>query len=410
MKPLLVLALTLNWLITPQTASVPPPPITAPTRPPVLLESRPGVMYGMTEEEYRKIAAQLAKFPAFVSMKRKPTRLSASARFGFNLSFGGHNRSWVLDGDATHGYVLYADLNANGDLTDDRPLKFQNKGGTHVLLYKGANKETINGREMTYPIELKLEVAMVHQPGHSTPTLSIEIYDQTFRTGTVRVNGRDIAFGLLGSQGRYDNEFSQVYFDTNGDGRLDRETPDSPEGYAIKEKYVNLGEVSYEFSVDRYGRSLTLKPLAERLPDRAALLPGKPAPDFTFTDPSGTTHRLSDYRGKVVLLDFWGSWCVPCVAEMPRLVALYAKLRAQGFEIISVDSGDELAHFQEFIAAQGMTWPQTREDPSAGALHRLFRVQSFPAHFLFDKDGTILANGIKSEDLSSVIEKHLSAQ
>jgi len=77
-----------------------------------------GVAFAMPEEEYRKIAGQLSKNPKFVPVKRKPAGLTAGAKFGFNLTFGGLNRSWILDGDDQQGYVLYADLNGNGDLAD----------------------------------------------------------------------------------------------------------------------------------------------------------------------------------------------------------------------------------------------------------------------------------------------------
>jgi len=82
-------------------------------------------------------------------------------------------------------------------------------------------------------------------------------------------------------------------------------------GYVVMDKYVNLAGASYEFTVDRLGRSLTLKPLAEKLPDRASLEPGSAAPEFSFTDLDGKPHRLYDYRGKVVLLDFGEYGAVP---------------------------------------------------------------------------------------------------
>jgi hypothetical protein len=77
-----------------------------------------------TEEDYqKKVAERAAKDATFVPIKRKPTGLGPAARFGSGFPFEGHNCSWALDGDEQKGYVLYVDLNANGDLGDDQPLR-----------------------------------------------------------------------------------------------------------------------------------------------------------------------------------------------------------------------------------------------------------------------------------------------
>jgi thiol-disulfide isomerase/thioredoxin len=384
-----------------------PAELTARTQAPEPVEIRGGgVLFGMTEAEYRKIASRLTKLTAFVPIRRKPRSLSPRALFGLNLSFGGRNRSWALDGDECRGYTLYADLNADGDLANDRPLKFEPEGGKPTLRLRHVIKETRDGRPQSYTVEMKLQLKAERPPGETTTKLSIERFDDTVRRGTLRAAGRDVAFALLGSQGIYNWDYNEVVLDTNGDGKLDMEPGLSVERYMVGEKYVNLGDQSYEFVVDPYGRSLTLRPLAERLPDRAVLLPGYDAPDFTFTDVEGRTRRLSDFRGKVVLLDFWASWCGPCVKAAPKLVEAYEKLRGRGFEIIGVNSGDEPEDFRKFVAERRMGWAQTRErqgDP----LHRLFRVRGFPAYFLIGRDGKIISNRIETDDFVAEVEKHL---
>jgi peroxiredoxin len=188
-----------------------------------------------------------------------------------------------------------------------------------------------------------------------------------------------------------------VCFDLNGDGQLDMSTPHSLEVYFVMDKYVTLAGASYEFTVDRQGRSLSLKPIAEKLPDRPALQPGSTAPEFSFTDIDGKTYRLSDFRGKVVLLDFWGVWCGPCVAEAPELASIYQKLHEKGFEVIGIHMGNQIAALREFIAEKGMTWAQAVEE-DRGTLHRLFRVDGWPTYYLIGKDGTILAHDLRPGD------------
>lgn len=83
------------------------------------------------------------------------------------------------------------------------------------------------------------------------------------------------------------------------------------------------------------------------------------APDFTLTDLDGRTVRLSDHRGKVVVINFWATWCVPCAAELPHLQRLYAKYRDQGLEIlaISMDGPESVAAVGPQVRQYGLTFP-----------------------------------------------------
>lgn len=361
-----------------------------------------------TEEEYqKKLAERVAKDTTFVPLKRKPGGLSPAARFGSNFSLEGHNLSWVLDGDEQKGYVIYVDLNANGDLSDDQPLRFEKQNGWYSCLFRATVHDLKKDPQQTYPLTLKLEISQITPPGQTQPQLFMSIHAITTRRGVIHVGQKDVAFSLKGRLGIYDGESSDIYFDLDGDGQLDQGL-NSMERYFPSDKYVNIGETSYEFAVDRYGRSLTLKPLAEKLPPRPTLLPGYAAPDFTFTGLDGKAHKLSDYRGKVVLLDFWGTWCGPCVAAVPKLTEAYDKYRARGFEIVGVDANDTEEKLREFITAKKLTWIQDREEET-GPVHRLYRVVAWPSYFLIGKDGTIVATGIGSRNLLAEMEQLMAA-
>jgi thiol-disulfide isomerase/thioredoxin len=197
--------------------------------------------------------------------------------------------------------------------------------------------------------------------------------------------GTPLSFSITGFNGIYNEEGDWICFDLNHDGTFDPEV----EGYRISEKYVNIGDTTYEFAVDRYGRSVTLTPLAEKRPARVILEPGYPAPDFAFVDLQGHRRQLTDYLGKVVLLDFWGTWCGPCVAAAPQLVTVYEKFHAKGFEILGIAANETREKLTVFTAEKGMSWPQTIEGDK-GPIATLYRITGWPGYFLVGADGQII--------------------
>jgi thiol-disulfide isomerase/thioredoxin len=366
----------------------------AQTGSPALLDSA-GISLALSEEEYNKIADQHSTSKYFIRISQKPTQLSSGARFGSNLTFGGFNRSWVIDGDEKQGYKLYADLNANGNLSDDSLLKFSHINSKYSVMLQTDAIELNDGKEEKYPVQMKLEVDHVVPPGKTEKQLALKDYSKTQRKGVLQIGKREISFALTGAQGIYNFGYNWVSFDFNGDGTF------SPiENYDVREKYVNVGDSSYEFQVDRYGRSLTLRLLSERLTGRASLEIGSQVPEFSFKDLNGQVHHLSDYRGKVLLLDFWGYWCGPCVAEAPALAATYSDLHPNGFDIIGIHNGEDTTSVKKFISQHKMNWNQTIEGDD-GPIQKLFRIKGYPTYFLIGKNGTIISNTLRpGEELS----------
>jgi hypothetical protein len=265
-------------------------PVTATTGPAELIETGgAGASFTMTEAEYQKLAAQLSKNPAFVPMTRKPEGLSPQARFGLNFVFERKNRSWALDGDEKTGYTFWVDLNGNGDLSDEPPRKFEMVEGKPTLRYELAAKADAGSGLETYPVTFKLVLDMIPPPGQTEKKPALLRYGSMTRRGELAIGATPVEFRISGSGGTYNEEYNSISFDLNRDG-----TFSSPvERYLLSERYVNIGETTYEFAVDRYGRTVTLTALAAKRPERVVLLPGFPAPDFSFTDLEGKAPKLS---------------------------------------------------------------------------------------------------------------------
>jgi thiol-disulfide isomerase/thioredoxin len=118
-----------------------------------------------------------------------------------------------------------------------------------------------------------------------------------------------------------------------------------------------------------------------------------PAPTWTATDIDGRPLSSSSLRGRVVLVDFWATWCAPCLAELPRLQRLHDTYGDRGLTIVGVSlDRSSTRDFRSWLQRQGVRWPQVREGFGYdGPLTRLFGVETLPASFLFDADGRLRA-------------------
>jgi len=113
--------------------------------------------------------------------------------------------------------------------------------------------------------------------------------------------------------------------------------------------------------------------------------------DFTLSDLQGNPWHLRDLKGKVVLVNFWATWCPPCRKEMPDLQALYDKYKDEGFVVISI-SDEEVAKVQPFIAERKITYPVLL-DPGR-KVNDLFQVEGIPKSFVYDRAGKLVAQSI----------------
>jgi peroxiredoxin len=113
-----------------------------------------------------------------------------------------------------------------------------------------------------------------------------------------------------------------------------------------------------------------------------------PAPDLTLTDLEGSTVSLADYRGQVVLINLWATWCPPCKYEMPTLQAYFEDHGAEGFTLIAINDGDPSEDVIAFAKDYGLTFPVWL-DPTYIASEQAFKTNALPSSFVIDRDGIV---------------------
>jgi thiol-disulfide isomerase/thioredoxin len=131
--------------------------------------------------------------------------------------------------------------------------------------------------------------------------------------------------------------------------------------------------------------------------------------DLKYTAVDGTAVDLANLRGKVVLVDFWATWCPPCRGEVPNVVAAYKKYHDQGFEIVGVSLDKNKGALLAFTKKNGMVWPQYFDGKGwDNEVSKSFGINSIPAMWLVGKDGMLITMNAR-EDLAGQVEKALQA-
>ena len=129
----------------------------------------------------------------------------------------------------------------------------------------------------------------------------------------------------------------------------------------------------------------------------------QPAPDFRVMDTMGEELTLEQYRGQVVLLDFWATWCGPCIAEMPNVKLAYAKHRDRKFQIIGISLDSSIAPLEAYIQREGIEWRQYLD--STGQISGLYNVRAIPSTFLIDGIGIVRRVNLRGLALESAVSE-----
>jgi thiol-disulfide isomerase/thioredoxin len=169
--------------------------------------------------------------------------------------------------------------------------------------------------------------------------------------------------------------------------------------FTIPELEAAYNSLSATYKDTRYGRAVK-----DKIETGKIMSSGGPAPDFTKLDQNGKAVSLSQFKGKYVLLDFWGSWCSPCRQAMPHLKELYAMYASKGFEVLGISSekvssqSQAEAMWKEAIVKDGLPWTNVlnNEVSMKQDVVQMFAIEAYPTQILLDKEGKIIGKWVGS--------------
>lgn len=157
---------------------------------------------------------------------------------------------------------------------------------------------------------------------------------------------------------------------------------------------------------EKYPETKSIVQLKQQLDEMRALSMGQVAPEIELPNPSGETVRLSDLRGKYVMIDFWAAWCKPCREENPNVVKLYNEYKDKGFEVFGVSLDRTKEDWVDAIAEDGLTWTQVSDLKYFNSIAaEIYQIDAIPATYLIDPDGKIIGKDLRGPSLRAKLEE-----
>ncbi len=172
------------------------------------------------------------------------------------------------------------------------------------------------------------------------------------------------------------------------------------------DKYLDLYKRVYADLSAKFPNNKYLGKLQKDIDAFSKLAGGSEAPDFTFNTPEGKPLALSSLKGKIVLVDFWASWCGPCRKENPNVVRMYKKYHGKGFEILGVSLDEDKDKWLSAIKKDGLVWNHVSDLKGwQSSVCPLYGIEAIPFAILLDKDGKIIAKNLRGAALEQKLEE-----
>lgn len=325
-----------------------------------------------------------AEMDSMLERSGMPPKGATDVKYG-TFKFG--ERAWLFALSETPGQPskIWLDSNGNGNFNDDAAIEWTGRESGGYTMYSGTGMINLNGgaRVNFYRFDPS-------DPAREQLKNIVLFYGDFGYEGSAKF-GSETYFLRIGGM---ITPASSVFIDRNGNGANDGPS----ETYAVG-KPLNIGGANYVLALSR--QSLTVTPSTDvvaEIPLPPNLSPGQSSPSFSAQAMSGREINFpSSYKGKIVLLDFWATWCGPCIAELPNVMANYEKYHPQGLEIlgISFDQENMAQQVAAFTKERGMSWEHVYEGKYwSTTIGTQFNVRGIPFMLLVDGDtGKIIAGG-----------------
>lgn len=319
--------------------------------------------------------------------------------------------------------LLFVDLNADNSFGDDEKFTFRQEAKDNPYLWITTVNVPVKDGFFT---SCQMFVRFYKEIKTAKMTDDDRLLEQStagFARGTVDVKGRKVLV-----QYEYDFESRKINpalgwqgidADENGEIDMDNLSPEAANAdnetivFRVGQTYLSTRKISVEKN------QIVLRENQAKDYKRAELGIGKELPDFSFVDLNGKKRKFSEFRGKYVLLDFWGLWCPACRDEIPYMKEAYKRFRGRGLEIVGMNT-DKFApqSIRKTLDENGLVWTQARLDSFVQLASEQLRIQSFPTTFLIAPDGKILSMSrqergepdLRGKDLLTTLDEILPAQ
>jgi peroxiredoxin len=206
-------------------------------------------------------------------------------------------------------------------------------------------------------------------------------------------------------KGQKTDEVAQILFMK---GMLYMQLDDTAKGVAsVKQLKADFPDTKLGQNADEILASMAKQEEAKKI--QRTLVEGTKFPDFDEKDVAGNPLSIANYKGKVVLIDFWATWCGPCKAELPNVLKTYQAHHGQGFEIIGISLDKDGKALTDFTKDKNMTWQQFFDGQYwSNKLAVKYGVNSIPATYLLDGDGKIIGKNLRGPALEAAVSEALA--
>jgi thiol-disulfide isomerase/thioredoxin len=302
----------------------------------------------------------------------------------------------ILVEDEDEKPVIFIDLNADNSFGENEKIVFEQEEKDNSYLWKASVNLPVRDNFFTSSSVFLRFFKDFRTPKMTDGERLLQQSTEVFARGAVDVKGKKIlvqyAYSFENKKITPDKGWLGVDADENGDVDMDSLSPEAARAdsetivFRVGQTYLSTKRA------DVAKNQIVMREHQAKDYRRTEFNIGKELPDFSFVDLNGKKRKFSEFRGKYVLLDFWGFWCPPCREELPYLREAYKRFQTRNLEIVGMNTDDYTPEsIKKSLEENGMTWTQARADSFVELKDFEFRIESFPTTFLIAPDGKILS-------------------